>query len=151
MAHVEKSIFISAPVEKVFDYAAEPNNYPTYIRNCVEIWERSEGPVGIGTTCRELSALPGGMKSKCINKIIEYDRPSRLVIETTDGVRLTIVYKLEPKDDGTLFRMTGDWTMGGKFLTWLLDKLFIGRFIVGNFADSVEKLKAVMESGQVSG
>lgn len=58
MAHIEKSIFINAPIEKVFDYAAEPNTIPKYVHNCVEIWERSEGPVAVGTTFREISASP---------------------------------------------------------------------------------------------
>jgi uncharacterized protein YndB with AHSA1/START domain len=146
MAHVEKSIVINEPIEKVFDYAAEPNNWPKYIRNCIEIWERTEGPVAVGTICREKSALPGGMKSKCTNKVTEYNRPRKLVIETTNGIHLTIVYKLESKNGGTLFTMSGDWTMGGKFLTIVLDKLFIGRFVVRNFEDSVESLKKLVES-----
>jgi len=147
MAHVEKSTFINAPIEKVFDYAAEPKNVPKYVRNCVEIWERSEGPVAVGTTYREISAGPGGMKSKCINKVTEYNRPHKLVTETTNGVHLIIVYKLESKNGGTLFTMGGDWTMGGKFLTVLLDKLFIGRFMVRNFEESVNNLKKLVESG----
>ena len=81
MAYVEKGIFINAPIEKVFDYAAEPNNWPKYIRNCIDIWERTEGPVAVGTRCREKSALPGGMKSKCTNKVTEYNQPHKLIAE----------------------------------------------------------------------
>ena len=146
MTHIERSIVINAPIEKVFDYAAEPNNWPKYIRNCIEIWERTEGPVAVGTICREKSALPGGMKSKCTNKVTEYNRPHKLVIETTNGIHLTIVYKLESKNGSTAFTMSGNWTMGGKFLTIVLDKLFIGRFVVRNFEDSVESLKKLIES-----
>jgi len=91
------------------------------------------------------------MKSKCINKVTEWKRPHKLVIETTNGIRLTIVYKLESKNGGTVFTVSGDWTMGGKFLTILLDKLFIGKWLVRNFEDSLESLKKLVESGQAGG
>ena len=147
MAHVEKSIFINAPIEKVFDYAGEPDNMPKYVRNCVKIWERTAGPVAVGTTFREIATGPGGMKSKYINRVTEYGRPYGLIIETTNGFHLTIVFKLESKNGGTLFTMSGDWTMGGKFLTMLLDKLFVGKWIVGNYKDSLDNLKKQVESG----
>jgi hypothetical protein len=141
MAYCERSIFINAPIEKVFDYAVEPDNVPKWVRNCIEIWERSEGPVAVGTTYRELSTVPGGMKTKSINKITEFNRPRKFVSETSNGVSLTIVCKLKPKNGGTLFAMSGDWTMGGKFLTIILDKLFMGKWLIKNFADSLENLK----------
>ncbi|MBA7695816.1 hypothetical protein ES703_104455 [subsurface metagenome] len=45
-----------------------------------------------------------------------------------------------------MFTMSGDWTIGGKFITIVLDKLFMGRFVVRNFGDSVESLKKLVES-----
>lgn len=151
MAYCERSIFINAPIEKVFDYAAEPDNVPKWVRNCIEIWERSEGPVAVGTTYRELSAVPGGRKSKCINKVTELNRPHKFVTETRNGVRLTIVCKLKSKNGGTLFTLIGDWMMGGKFLTILLDKLFMGKWLVRNFEGSLESLKKQVEGGQAGG
>ena len=52
---------------------------------------------------------------------------------------------------GTLFTMSGDWTMGGKFLTILLDKLFIGKWLVRNFEDSLKSLKKQVEGRQAGG
>jgi len=146
MAYGERSIFINAPIEKVFDYAAEPDNYPKWVSNCIKIWERSKGPVAVGTTCRELAKIPGGMKSKCINKITEFNRPHKVVIESTNGVHLTLVCKFEPKNGGTLAALSADWTMGGKFLTILLDKLFMGKWLIRHFDDSLESLKKLVES-----
>lgn len=147
MAYAERSIFINAPIEKVFDYAAEPDNLPKWVRNSVKIWERSKGPVAVGTTYRELVTVPGGMKSKCINKVTEFNRPHKFVTESTNGIHITLACKLEPKNGGTLFTLIGDWTMGGKFLTILLDKLFMGRWLIRNFEDSLESLKKLVESG----
>ena len=146
MAYCERGIFINAPIEKVFDYAAEPDNVPKWVRSCIEIWERSEGPVAVGTTYRELAAVPGGRKIKCINKVTELNRPHKFVQETENGIRLTIVCKLKSKNGGTLFTMSGDWTMGGKFLTILLDKLFMGRWMIRNFDGSLEDLKKQVEA-----
>jgi uncharacterized protein YndB with AHSA1/START domain len=79
MAHVEKSIFINAPIEEVFDFVAEPNNLPKYDFMAVEVKERSEGPVGIGTTFIEVVKMPGGIKTNSPGRVTEYKRPHKLV------------------------------------------------------------------------
>jgi len=150
MAHIEKSIFINAPVEKVFDFIAEPNNLPRWDFMAVEIRERSEGPAGIGTTFIEVTKMPGGIKIKCPSRVTECSRPHRLVIEVTStGMLLTLVHKLQIKNSGTLITIAADSAVRWGFLGKAIDKLFIGRFLAGNTERIVSDLKTVMERAEI--
>ena len=150
MVHIERSIFINAPIEKVFDFMAEPNNMLMWVHNLVEVKDRSEGPVGLGTTYREAMQGPGGVKMRSFTKISKYERPNRLDFESTSaGMRLTFAHRLETKDNGTLVTEIGYYTLPGKFLGKAIDKLFMEKYVTGNVERTVEKLKAVMESAQV--
>ena len=46
MAKVKKSVSISAPVEKVFNYLADQKSQPDWIPSMVEVWDTSEPAVG---------------------------------------------------------------------------------------------------------
>jgi len=149
MAHIERSIFINAPIEKVFDYMAEPNTMLMWVHNLVDVKDRSEGPVGLGTTYREAMKGPGGIKMRSFMRISKYERPHKLDFEATGaGMSLTFSHELQPKDNGTLVTEIGDYTLPGRFLGKVIDKLFMEKYIIGNIVHTLEKLKAVMESGQ---
>ena len=145
MAHIEKSIFIDKPVEKVFDFVAEPNNLVKYDFMAVEIKERSEGPVGIGTTFIEVTKMPGGIKINSPGRVIEYDRPHNFVVEfKATGMLLTITYRLEPERSGTLVTCIGDCILSGGVLGKALDKLFVARYVARNADHINADLKAVL-------
>jgi len=151
MAHIERSVFINVPIEKVFDFMAEPNTMLMWVHNLVEVKDRSEGAVGLGTTYREAMKGPGGVKMWSFTRISKYEQPNRLDFESTSaGMRLTFAHRLEPKDNGTLVTEIGYYTLPGKFLGKVIDKLFMEKYIIGNVERTVEKLKVVMESGQAS-
>ena len=149
MAHVEKSIFINVPMEEVFDFVVEPNNLPKYDFMAVEVKERSEGPVGIGTTFIEVVKMPGGIKTNSPGRVAEYDPPHKLVWEfRSAGMLLTIAYRFEREGSGTLVTGTADCIMPWGFLGKALDKLFMARYLARNTQRINADLKALLESGQ---
>jgi len=150
MTHIERSVLINAPVEKVFDYIAEPNNLVKWVHNCLEVNEVvPEGTLREGTTYREAMKLPAGIKIKCVTRISKYERPFKLDFESPfAGTYLSFAHTLEPKDNGTLVTEIGDYTMPGGILGKAMDKLYMKGVITGNLEHTVENLKAVMESGQ---
>ena len=152
MAHIERSVFINVPIEKVFDFMAEPNTMLMWVHNLVEVKNRSEGTVGLGTTYKEAMKGPGGIKMWSLTRISKYERPDMLDFESASaGMRLTFAHRLEPKDNGTLVTEIGDYTLPGKFLGKVIDKLIMEKYVIGNVEHTVEKLKVVLESGQASG
>lgn len=50
MFHEQFSITIQQPVETVFAFLIDLGNTPRWYKNCLEIKELSEGPVGVGST-----------------------------------------------------------------------------------------------------
>ena len=151
MAHIERSVFINVPIEKVFDFMAEPNTMLMWVHNLVEVKDRSEGAVDLGTTYREAMRGPGGVKMWSFTRISKHERPNMLDFESASaGMHLTFAHRLEPKDNGTLVTEIGDYTLPGKFLGKVINKLFMEKYIIGNVERTVEKLKVVMESGQAS-
>ena len=147
MASIERSVFINAPIEKVFDFMAEPNTTLMWVHNLAEVKDRSAGAAGLGTTYREAMKGPGGVKMWSLTRISKYERPNSLDFESTSaGMRLTFAHRLEPKDNGTLVTEIGDYTMPWGFLGKAINKLFMGKYVTGNVEHTVEKLKAVMES-----
>jgi len=150
MARIERNIFINTSIEKVFDFVAEPNTMLMWIHNLVEVKDRSEGAVGLGTTYREAMKGPGGVKMWSFTRISKYERPNRLDFESTSaGMRLTFAHRLEPKDNGTLVTEIGDYTLPRKFLGKVIDKLFMEKYITGNIVHTLEKLKAVRRAGRL--
>jgi uncharacterized protein YndB with AHSA1/START domain len=147
MAHIEKSIFINVPIEQVFDFVAEPNNLSKYDFMAVEVKERSEGPAGIGITFIEVTKMPGGIKINSPSRIVEFERPSNLVMEfRSTGMLLTITYRLEPEGSGTLVTCISDCILSGGVLGKALDKLFVARYLARNTDHINADLKAVLES-----
>lgn len=152
MAQIEGSIFIITPIEKVFDFIAEPNNLPIWDYMAVKIKERSEGPVAIGTTFALLVKVVNGIKMTSFSKLIEYERPYSLIWETKSrGMRLHFGHKLEPQNNGTLVTLFYDSTVAGKFLGKVIDKLFIGKSLARCLKRNLEDLKRVLESEQATG
>ena len=152
MAHVEKSILINTPIEEVFDFVAEPNNLPKYDFMAVEVKERSEGSVGIGTTFIEVAKMPGGIKANSPARVTEYDRPRKLTWEfRSGGMLLTISYRLEPEGSGTLATCTADCIMPWGLLGKALDQIFMARYLAGNTERINADLKRVLEGGEAGG
>jgi hypothetical protein len=150
VAHYESSRFINAPIEEVFDFVAEPNNLLKYDFMAVEVKERSEGPIGIGTTFIEVVKMPVGIKTSSLGKVTEYDRPHKLVMEfRSTGMFLTFVYELKPEGIGTLITCVGDCVILLWLLGKVLDKLFLTRYLARNGEHIFTNLKAVIESGHI--
>jgi uncharacterized protein YndB with AHSA1/START domain len=105
MAQVQRSIFINAPVERVFDYASNPDNQSAWARDVSDIKERSPGPITVGTTWIQM-VTGFFMTQQALGKIIEYERPHRFAQEIAYGRRTsTTIFEFEPKGNGTKLTM----------------------------------------------
>lgn len=146
MAQIERSIFINAPVERVFDYATNPDNQPSWARDVSDVKERSPGPVTVGTTW--IQVVTGFfMAQQALGKVIEYERPHRFAQELTYGRRSsTTIFKFEPKDNGTKLTMIAPSTPQ-RWLAQFLSKL-LGEGLVGKVLEhDLKSLKKVLERG----
>ena len=59
MSYVHRSIVIKVPIEKVFNYMAEPDNFTEWDDSIIENRDRTPGPVGIGTSWNQVYRILG--------------------------------------------------------------------------------------------
>jgi ligand-binding SRPBCC domain-containing protein len=59
MAHIEESIEINAPAEKVFAFTADAAQWSRWHTAIPEAEQTSKGPIGVGTTFKGVTRLMG--------------------------------------------------------------------------------------------
>ena len=100
MATFENTVTIRRAVEDVFAFLADFENIPTWNYAIVETNKTSPGPVGVGTTYRQLRSIPS--RSEEGFRVTSFEPIGRLEVHGDIGpFTATISYLLAPTDDGT--------------------------------------------------
>jgi hypothetical protein len=100
MATFENTVTIRRAVEDVFAFLADFENIPSWNYAIVETKKTSPGPVGVGTTYRQLRSIPS--RSEEGFQVTVFEPSSRLEVHGDVGpFTATISYLLVPTDDGT--------------------------------------------------
>jgi carbon monoxide dehydrogenase subunit G len=100
MATFENTVTIRRAVEDVFAFLADFENVPSWNYAIVETKKTSPGPVGVGTTYRQLRSIPS--RSEEGFQVTVFEPSSRLAVHGDIGpFTATISYLLAPTDDGT--------------------------------------------------
>ena len=109
MAKVEKTIIISAPVEKVFDYIDDPTNQPEIWPNLVEVKDVQRLPNG-GTSTRWVYKM-AGMRFQGTSEDTERVANQRIVTKTKGGVESTQTWIFQPEAGGTRVSFKVEYTV----------------------------------------
>ena len=100
MAAFENTVAIRRAVEDVFAFLADFENIPSWNYAIVETKKTSPGPVGVGTTYRQLRSIPS--RSEEGFEVTVFEPTSRLEVHGDIGpFTATISYLLAPTEDGT--------------------------------------------------
>lgn len=101
MRKIQESVFILRPIEGVFAYMSDYNNETEWWSNVIEAYLTSEGPMGLGTTGREVRKLYG-VRFVSDWVITDFEAPNKVVFESTSSPLPYIgrVY-LQEQGDGT--------------------------------------------------
>ena len=115
MAKLEISITINRPIEEVFAFMNDPENQLLWWSGLVEIEQTSEGPIGVGTTYREVMQFLG-RRIENTGEITEYELNKRNTVKTTSGpVPMEITGTFQPVEGGTEVTYGIDAELGGFF------------------------------------
>ena len=82
MARAEASLIINCPVGKVFAYLADISRRTEWQSELLEVHQTSSGPMGIGTTLREVRRLMG-QKMETAFTVTEYEPDVSLGFKST--------------------------------------------------------------------
>ena len=145
------TVQIDRPVAEVFAFVTEPGNFPRWASALVkESRQTSLGPVGVGTTFRQVNTLPG-RRFVSEMRVVTYEPEQRFEYVTTSGpIRFSGHYTFTSTADGrsTRFTSVDESEPSGvlRFLQPLLQP-FAQRQITAN----LNRLKAVIEAEAVGG
>jgi uncharacterized membrane protein len=145
MAEILKTIEIDAPVDVVFDYVANPHNALTYMAQFTKFDPKGEPERGLGAKV-EASGTFMGVTYKTELEITEYEENARLVSSSTDGVKSCSIWSFKPNEKGgTDVTFSSEYTLPGKKLGLLLDKMIMRKDIEQNIVQTLVNLKKVIE------
>ena len=124
MAKVKRSITINAPVEKVFNYLADPMNQPEWVPSIMEIKDVSGS--GVGQHFRWTYKM-AGILLKGETTVTEHIPNERRVTQSKGGVTSTWVINLETHDGGTMMELDIEYTIPVPVLGKLAEKIVLKR------------------------
>jgi Polyketide cyclase / dehydrase and lipid transport len=107
MATFQNTVTIRRPVQDVFGFLADFENLPTWNHAILQTKKTSPGPIGVGTTYRQIRSLPS--RSEEAFEVTVFEPTNRLEVHGEVGpFTATIGYLLLPLGDGTCLTNTVD-------------------------------------------
>lgn len=151
MARIESKFSINAPIERVFDYVANPANRPEWLDSTIEVKNVSEGPLGLGTSWTEVAKIAGRVHEQ-VRMVTEYNRPRKYVMEFAVLGAKTGRFDMtfEPEDSGTRVTLIFEYTLPASVLGLFADKLLLERRIRKTLGHDISTLRMILEKGQTS-
>ena len=144
MATFQNTLTIQRPVEDVFAFLADFENLPAWNYAIVETKKTSPGPVGVGTTYRQLRSIP--TRSEEGFEVTAFEPTSRLEVHGDIGpFTATSSYLLAPMGEGTRLTNTVDLQPASGGLR-LLAPLAASR-VKTAVAANLDTLKQLLETG----
>jgi uncharacterized protein YndB with AHSA1/START domain len=142
-AHFTNTVTIDRPTVDVFAFVADPENVPKWNHAIVETRKTSDGPVGVGTTYRQIRSLP--TRSEETLEVTELEPARRFAVRGELGPFVgTLAYDLEDVDGRT--RLTNTADLGGRGLMKLATPIAAGR-VREAVAANLGALKELLERG----
>jgi carbon monoxide dehydrogenase subunit G len=124
MAKVKRSITINSPVEKVFNYLADPMVQSEWIPSMVDVKDVSGS--GVGQHYRWTYKM-AGVLLKGETTVTEHIPNERRVTQSKGGVTSTWIINLEPHDGGTMMELDIEYTIPVPVIGKLAEKVVLKR------------------------
>lgn len=145
MGEIVIEVVIERPVEEVFAYLADNANEVDWQSNLVESSLTSDGPVGVGSTGRDVRRSMG---MKIVNdwECTAFEPNRSFEFTVTKPITFTAAYALEPDTSGTRVTMRARPAGLAKAVWPLMASM--GR---KQYAADFAKLKAILEARSEAG
>lgn len=142
MIHVDVSIDINTPVEKVIGYSTNNENDPVWMEEVVKVRKTSDGPIGVGSTFINYVEFLG-RSIEDSHEIVEYEpNTSMTIVQKTGAVPFKATYLYQPLEGGSHFSMQIEAEPGGFFK---LATPLVRRQLNTQFERSLKNLKTILE------
>jgi uncharacterized protein YndB with AHSA1/START domain len=146
MATSHAEITIARPIGDVFAVLTDVEHTASWFPADVEEHWTSPPPHGVGST-RHAVIRAFGRRSENEAIVTEYDPPYRgVMVVESQGVKTTVALGFTAVDGGTRVNVDIDASAGGLMRLAVMPFM---RWYRGKWRDGLEKLKAMMEAGQI--
>ena len=143
MSLIEHDITFKQPVEVVFSYMANPEEYPQWQKGFLEAKITSEGPIGVGSIFRAVHDM-AGRRIEVDKEITAYEPNTRFVFRSISGNLATSgKITFQPVDEGTRAQLVFEAQFGGFFR---LAEPLAARFIKRQQQADFEELRKLMDA-----
>lgn len=109
MQRLEKSDFINATVEEVFDYWKDPENRPEVWPSLIEVKDVQELPEG-GSSWSWVYKL-AGVRFEGKSKNVEFIPNQKIVDVSTKGIESTFTWEFKAENEGTRMKMSVEYNI----------------------------------------
>ena len=148
MASIRREIEISAPPERVWEVLIDPERLPQYNVTIVEVHDPT-GP--LDEVCASYDAVAKVYRRRIEGRWEVTDvTPLRRIVQIgagAAGAKATVNGTIEPSGDGTRAAVEVDYQLPAGFLGEVANKLFVERSVERDVRNTLENLKALVESG----
>ncbi len=137
------SVTIGRPPEEVFDYLAHFENAPAWNYAITGTEKTSPGPVGVGTTYRQVRSIPSYAVEEFT--VTRYEPDHDLEVTGTIGpFHGSLSYHLEPSGGAGTVLVNGAVLRAGSGFSGAASTLFAGR-VRRAVAENLDALRKVLE------
>ena len=142
MLEFENTICIDRPVDEVFAYLSDFENIPKWNYYVLEVRQRSESPIGVGTTYHQVRET-----DEQDFRITEFEPNHRVVVKTLPQSSPGLEMRFTLYEEGNTTRIRDEWKLDtGR--PAILERLTGGR-VKSAVAENLAKLKELLEEGRV--
>ena len=123
MIKMNKSIFINAPVEKVFAYVEDPSNLPEVWPSMVEvknIISDADGKKNYDWTYKM-----AGLSINGHSETLEYEANKRIVVYNPKGIESKFTWDYMPEGDGTRINVEVEYNIPVPVLGKLAESIIV--------------------------
>ena len=148
LTRIEKSIVVEAPVEKVFDFATDFDNFVKTQLPEVEmtVLSRDKGPDRVGRKAK-VRAKVGGHVLEMEMETTELVKNKRRVVRQKGGAlkKLEATDLFEPTEKGTKWTLVLEYELPYSLLGKVVDKLKVRKDMEKSMDYSMKKMKELIE------
>jgi uncharacterized membrane protein len=145
MAEIVKSIDIDAPVETVFEFVINPHNALKYMANFSKFQPIGQPEQGLGAKVDAAGSFLG-MHIHTQLEIVEFEQNKKFMSRSSSGVKSQSTWFFRSLPSGsTEVTFASEYTVPGRKLGWLLDKLLVEKDVEKNTVETLVNLKKAIE------
>jgi uncharacterized protein YndB with AHSA1/START domain len=104
----ETHVRIERPIDEVFDFVSDPQNFPRWNSAVRTVRKTSAGPDGVGSTFSMERDLSGGRAENALELLV-HARPREFAIRTTSGPTPFLYrYTFSPENGATIVQLDAE-------------------------------------------